>query len=140
MEPIGNVIDKHTIVVLNEALKRGFTQIPNYVLRDIVLSAGARLTFAMLLSYAWQEDSCFPGQERLAVDLGVSDRAVRKYLTELKERGYIDWKQQGLNKTNIYYILDFHPRQVKSEADRNQRSDQGRNKRAGQERNHRSDK
>ena len=140
MEPIGNVIDKHTIVVLNEALKRGFTQIPNYVLRDTVLSAGARLAFAMLLSYAWQKESCFPGQETLATDIGVSTRMVRMYLAELRDRGYIDWKQQGLNKTNIYYILDFHPRQVNSKADRKQASDQDRNRRAGQERNHRSDK
>ena len=140
MKHIKNVLDKHTIVVLNEALKRGFTQIPNYVLRDIVLSAGARLTFAMLLSYAWQEDSCFPGQERLATDIGVSTRMVRMYLAELRDRGYIDWNQQGLNKTNIYYILDFHPRQVKSEADRKQVSGQDRKQISGQERNHSSDK
>ncbi len=116
METIGETLQKHTIVILNEALKHGFTQLPNYVLKDKKLSFGARLTYAVLLSYAWQEDSCFPGQQRMAEDLGASDRSIRTFLGELKDRGYIDWKQQGLNKTNIYYILDFKP--LKLEADR----------------------
>src|SRR5215212_9820475 len=120
MKPIKDVLEKHTIVILNETLKKGFTQIPNYILRDSKLSFGARLVYAVLLSYAWQEDSCFPGQNRIAEDLGTSDRSVRTYLSELKERGYIDWKQQGLNKTNVYYILDYQP--LKSEADRKQAS------------------
>ena len=116
MESAKNILEKHTIVVLNEALKQGFTQLPRYVLRDSKLSFGARLTYAVLLSYAWQDDSCFPGQERMAKDLGTSDRSVRTFLNELKEHGYIDWKQQGLGKPNIYYILDYKPLQI--EADR----------------------
>ncbi len=109
MDTIKNILQKHTIVVLNEALKHGFTQLPNYVLKDKNLSFGARLSYAVLLSYAWQEDSCFPGQSRMAKDLGTTDRSIRTFLGELKEKGYISWKQQGLNKPNIYYILDFKP-------------------------------
>ncbi len=115
MQNIKNVLEKHTIVVLNEALKHGFTQLPNYVLKDSKLSFGARLTFAILLSYAWQEDSCFPGQERMAKDLSTSDRSIRTFLSELKDRGFIDWKRQGLNKPNIYYILDYKPLKVEAE-------------------------
>ena len=124
MLPIKDVLQKHTIVILNEALKHGFTQLPNYVLKDKRLSFGARLTYAVLLSYAWQEDSCFPGQERMAQDLGTSDRSVRTFLNELKENGYIDWKQQGLNKPNIYYVLDFKP--IEFEAERKPASGQER--------------
>ena len=116
MQPIGTILQKHTIVVLNQALKHGFSQLPNFILRDKRLSFGARLTYSVLLSYAWQEDSCFPGQERMAQDLGTTDRSIRKFLNELKDHGYIDWKQQGLNKPNIYYILDYQP--ITSEADR----------------------
>jgi hypothetical protein len=116
MDTLKSILEKHTIVVLNEALKHGFTQLPNYVLKDKGLSFGARLAYAVLLSYAWQEDSCFPGQDRMAKDLGTSDRSVRTFLNELKKKGYITWKQQGLNKTNIYYILDFKP--IKVEVDR----------------------
>lgn len=120
MDSAKDILQKHTIVVLNQALKHGFAQLPRYVLRDKHLSFGARLTYAVLLSYAWQDDSCFPGQERMAADLGTSDRSIRTFLGELKERGYIDWKQQGLSKPNIYYILDYQP--LEFEADRKQAS------------------
>lgn len=115
MKPIGEIVAKHTIVVLNEALKHGFTQLPNFVLKDKTLSFGARLAYAVLLSYAWQAESCFPGQQRMAEDLGTSDRSIRTFLNELKERGYIDWKQQGLNRSNIYYILDYQPLKLEVE-------------------------
>jgi hypothetical protein len=116
MDSTKEILEKHTIIILNGALKHGFTQLPRYVLQDKKLSFGARLTYAVLLSYAWQEDSCFPGQERMAKDLGTTDRSVRTFLAELKVKGYIDWKQQGLGKPNIYYILDYQP--LKIEADR----------------------
>lgn len=98
--------EQNTIVVENEALRRGFTLIPNDVLRDSEISFGARLTYTLLLSYAWQEGSCFPGQERMADDLGVTRQAVNKYLKELKADRYVSWKRRGLGRTNIYYILD----------------------------------
>jgi hypothetical protein len=109
MEGVKNILEKNTIVVLNETLKQGFTQLPRFVLKDKKLSFGARLTYAVLLSYAWQEDSCFPGQDKMASDLGVSRQAINGYLTELKNSEYISWERRGLGKTNIYYILDYKP-------------------------------
>ena len=118
MQKIGEILEKNTIVVLNESLKKGFTQLPNYVLKDKGLSFGARLAYAILLSYAWQEGSCFPGQQRMGQDLGTTDRSIRTFLKELKDRGFITWKQQGLNKTNIYYILDYKPFEERVKAGR----------------------
>ena len=115
MEDLKEILDRHTIVVVNEALKHGFTQIPRYILRDKHLSFGARLTYAVLLSYAWQDESCFPGQERMAKDLGVTRKSINDYLNELKRCNYISWERRGLGKTNIYYILDYKP--LKFEAD-----------------------
>ena len=112
MEGVKNILEKNTIVVLNDALKQGFTQLPRYILKDKKLSFGARLTYAVLLSYAWQEDSCFPGQDKIAGDLGVSRQAVNGYLTELKDNEYINWERRGLGKTNIYYILDYKPLKI----------------------------
>ena len=117
MQSAGDILQNHTIVVLNEALKHGFAQIPRYVLCDHKLSFGARLTYAVLLSYAWQKGSCFPGQERMSLDLGVTRRAISKYLVELKKHKYVNWKRVGMGKTNIYYILDYKP--LKFEADEN---------------------
>lgn len=115
MDRIKDIIEKHTIVVLNQALKHGFAQIPRYVLQDKRLSFGARLTYAVLLSYAWQEDSCFPGQDKMAADLGVSRRMVTDYLNELAKRKYITWERRGLGKTNIYYILDYQPLEIEAD-------------------------
>jgi hypothetical protein len=109
MDSTRDILEKHTIIVLNEALKHGFAQIPRYVLMDKKLSFGARLTYAVLLSYAWQEDSCFPGQDRIAKDLGVSRQMINEYLNELRGTRYIGWERRGLGKTNIYYILDYKP-------------------------------
>ena len=109
MDSAKDILQKHTIIVLNQALKHGFAQLPRYILKDKRLSFGARLTYAILLSYAWQEDSCFPGQERMAKDLGVSRQMMSIYLGELKKCRYIDWQRRGLGKTNVYYILDYQP-------------------------------
>jgi hypothetical protein len=57
------------------------------------------------LDYAWQQDRCFPGQERLAEDLNISIDTVQRGLQELRAYGLIEWKQQGLNKPNVYFIL-----------------------------------
>lgn len=114
MEGVKNILEKNTIVVLNQALKYGFTQLPRFVLKDKRLSFGARLTYAVLLSYAWQEDSCFPGQDKMASDLGVSRQAINGYLIELREHAYINWERRGLGRTNIYYILDYQPLKIQS--------------------------
>src|SRR6266568_431112 len=110
MESIGSILEKNTIIVQDEALKTGFVQLPNFILTDKKLSAYAKLSYALLLSYAWQKDSCFPGQERMAADLGVSDRYLRQALKELQENNYISVERRGLNKTNVYTILSIQER------------------------------
>ena len=69
------------------------------------------MAFAVLLSYAWQNDYCFPGQERLAEDLGLSDRSVRTLLKSLETNGFIVIRQRGQGKTNIYELI-FKPVQT----------------------------
>ncbi len=115
MDKVSDILEKHTIVVLNQALKHGFAQIPRYILCDKRLTPGARLTYAVLLSYAWQEGSCFPGQEKMASNLGVSRQMVNTYLNELRQHKYIDWERRGLGKTNVYYILDYQPLEIEAD-------------------------
>jgi len=118
MDRIGPTIKRRLeqIVVENEMLRAGFAALPYLVLRDTRLSIGARVTYAVLLMYAWQEEACFAGQEKMSKDIGVSDRQVRDYLKELQDHGYIRIKRQGLNKPNLYYILD-----VKSKLEKGRR-------------------
>jgi len=100
-------IREQNIFIKDAALRSGFTQIPNYVLDDAELTYGSKHVYALLLSYAWQEGSCFPGQTGIAKKMGCSVRMIQRFLDELTDRGLIRVKRQGLGKTNLYYIEDF---------------------------------
>ena len=137
-----------TVVLAHEGLRelKGFTQIPNFILRHAKLSFGAKVAFGVLPSYAWQEDFCRPAQERLGRDLHCTDRWVRKLLSELKAAGFLIWKQQGLNRPNLYILLPngipssvapppTKARNGTSSPDRNDPSGPERNSTSVQERN-----
>jgi hypothetical protein len=105
MTGIGEILDRNIILKGADVLTaKGFTQVPNHVLVSALLSPGAKLTYAMLLKYAWQNDYCFPGQERLAKDMGVTDRSVRTYLHELEAQRFVAIQQRGLGKPNLYEL------------------------------------
>lgn len=95
-------------MIEEERLKESFTQIPNTILRRPEITPGAKLTYMLLLSYAWQQDSCFPGQATLAEDLGAGRRSVIRYLQELQERGLLRVKRRGLGKTNVYTLTKWN--------------------------------
>src|SRR5215813_1576864 len=82
----------------------GFTQLPNFILRDPNLSIGAKATYALFLSYAWHNNLCFPGQDRLAKDLGMSVGRVNDFVKELQACALIDITRRGQGKTNLYTI------------------------------------
>ena len=102
---LGEILDRNILLKGADILSaKGFTQVPNHVLVSSQLSPGAKLTYAMLLKYAWQNNFCFPGQERLAKDMGVTDRSVRTYLQELEGSKFVVIKQRGLGKPNLYEL------------------------------------
>lgn len=92
------------IVGADLATRHGFTQVPNFILTKKDISVGAKLAYAMLLKYAWDNDACFPGQIRLAEDMGAAERSVRTYLKELEAAELLEIKQRGLGKTNLYRL------------------------------------
>ena len=47
---------------------------------------------------------CFPGQERLAEDMGMSRSRVTEFVGELEKLGYITIQRRGQGKTNIYTL------------------------------------
>ncbi|MCG9969976.1 helix-turn-helix domain-containing protein [Pelotomaculum terephthalicicum JT] len=96
-----------TLVLENPKLKNGFTSIPNAVMMAMGLSIGAKFMYGLLLMFAWQENECFPGQERLAIVAEISIRQVQRYLFELRDYGLITWRRRGQNQTNVYYIKDL---------------------------------
>jgi hypothetical protein len=66
MQTIGEILKEKNLQLdtVNPVLQGAFTQVPNFILKDPRISVGAKIAYAMFLSYAWQNDSCFPGQDR----------------------------------------------------------------------------
>src|SRR5437762_11701147 len=101
---IGDIIKDRNIVLkgADAASAMGFVQVPSFLLKSDKLSSGDKLAYAMLLSYAWQNDHCFPGQRRLAEDMGLHETNVRKHLKALQANGLMTIIRRGQGKTNIY--------------------------------------
>lgn len=97
--------ERSLIIVEDPLLREGFAQIPNGILRNPDLTIGAKVTYGVLLSYAWQKDSCFPGHDAMARDMGAGKRSVIMYLQQLQDAGLIRIQRRGQGKTNIYTIL-----------------------------------
>jgi hypothetical protein len=70
------------------------------------LSRDAKLLYAVLLSYAWQQGSCFPGYERLQHDLQCSVNSVTKWMQELEGVRLVTRRKRGQGKTTVYTLLD----------------------------------
>jgi len=82
----------------------GFTQLPNFILRNPDISIGAKTTFALFLSFAWHNDLCFPGQDTLAKAMGMSIGSVNAFIKELETVGLIEIERRGQGKTNVYTV------------------------------------
>src|SRR5690349_17267335 len=106
MEHIGSALHslKRNIEIIgaDPVTRHGFTMVPNFLLTNKKLSVGAKLAYAMLLKYAWTDDACYPGQRKLANDMGSGERSIRTYLKELEDEGLLEVTQRGLGKTNLY--------------------------------------
>ena len=116
MKTIGEVLKEKNLQLDtdNPVLQGGFTQVPNFILKNPEISVGAKVAYAMFLSYAWHNDSCFPGQDRLAEDMGLTRVRVTQLISELEAAGLVTIQRRGQGKTNLYTI-HF---QVKSAGDR----------------------
>ena len=102
---IGEILDRNIILRGADVLTaKGYTQVPNHVLVSDRLSPGGKLAYAMLLKYAWQNEYCFPGQERLAVDMGVTRQSANAYIQELQRQQFIAIRRRGQGKTNLYEL------------------------------------
>jgi AraC-like DNA-binding protein len=106
MQRVGDMMKERNIELdtLDPVAKGGFTQIPNFILRAANLTPGAKMVYALFISYAWHNDCCFPGQERLAQDMGLSRSTVSTYVKELEGSGYLTLTRRGLGQTNLYTL------------------------------------
>ena len=77
------------------------------IVKSTTLSMGAKVLYPRLVLYAGKNGVCFPSQERLAEDIGVTARQVRRYLTELHDADLIDWTRTKTTCKFTIYSLEF---------------------------------
>jgi len=105
MVPIGEVIERNIeLATLDPVARGGFTQVPNFILRDGSLSLGAKVAYSMFLHFAWNNSHCFPGQDRLAEHMGMSVSRVSFFIKELEAASLIEITRRGQGRTNFYRV------------------------------------
>lgn len=107
MQSLGEIIRERNIeldAAFDPVSRGGFTQVPNFILENPDLTLGAKVVYAMFLRYAWHNDLCFPGQEKLGSALGMSRQSVSSFIIELGEAGLVTIQRRGQGKTNLYKI------------------------------------
>jgi len=64
-----------------------------------------RLAHVILMSYAWDEESCHPYQEELAARLGVSVRTIKRRVGELRAAALVTVERGGgQDHPNVYHL------------------------------------
>lgn len=51
-------------------------------------------------------ERCWPGRERLAMMMGISETQVSIHISRLKGKGLLDVRYKGLGRTNDYFLKD----------------------------------
>jgi len=83
--------------------RAGWTQIPRPFL-DAAPLDNDRLAHVLLISYAWDEDTCHPYQGDLAAELGCSTRTVKRRTADLRRAALITVTRGGRGHANVYHF------------------------------------
>ncbi len=81
-----------------------FAPIPNKILCRTDISHGAKLCCARLIQYAGKDGQAFPKLPLLAEELGMSVRAVQRFIIELEGLELIQSKRRGKGMSNLYHV------------------------------------
>ncbi len=90
----------------------GFVQVPVFIMRNPELSFGAKTVYALFISYGWNNDFCFPGQDTLAKHAGTTRVRITQLISELEKAGLVKVRRRGQGKTN-FYTINFRVKQAK---------------------------
>ena len=88
----------------------GYGLISRAVMRDKNLSIQAKAIYSYLCSFANTDGESFPSRSIATAELGVNKDTYTKYLSELKDKGYLTVKQlteKGVFKSNHYFINSY---------------------------------
>lgn len=83
-----------------------------------------KLILLLLANYAGRDGICFPSQEELAKQAGITDRAVRTWLSRFEESGLISrekrYRKNGTRGSDLIVINLPEPRSASKNDYRNQ--------------------
>lgn len=86
------------------------TVIPNRLMRYTGLSIGAKATYAALARMSCGATFCYPGQDRLLFELGMTRRqTLAEYILELEQHRFLFRERKGHNKKQNRYHFLMHP-------------------------------
>ena len=91
--------------------REGWVQVANAFIDARPLD-NERLAHILLMSYAWDDESCHPYQEDLATRLGVSVRTIKRRTRALRGGGTVTVTRGGKAHPNVYQL---HVRPVRDE-------------------------
>jgi biotin operon repressor len=91
-------------------------------IREAELSFGAKLLYGRLSLYGRKSGVCNPSHAKLAGELGMSDRHIRKLLAELRTCGLVSWER---TRSSSQYRVNQPEAFISRERNRN--SDPNRN-------------
>ena len=112
---LANIDQNIKLNTADPVARDGFTQLPNFILRNPDISIGAKTVYSLFISYAWHNNFCFPGQETLAKAIGMSVGSVNAFIKELEAVGLIEIERRGQGRTNLYTInYTVKPKRPKS--------------------------
>lgn len=85
--------------------KNGFTQVPNKELIRTEIPFRARFLYCILLFHSFGKEECFPSEQLLANEMGVSARYIREILDLLIKFELINVKVRGYKGRSNRYCL-----------------------------------
>ena len=107
MEKVGKILEQRDKLILDPKWKRfGYTSLGNKIIINPKISLPAKGLYWYLLTRCFQKNECFPGNELIGKDLGLTRPTIVKYKKELVDNNLIKVKKGGWGKTNRY-ILRF---------------------------------
>lgn len=129
-----------------EVAKRGFAQIPNYLIQlnlhvhdDHKLSPAEMVVLLQLVASWWKKDEMpFPSMSTLAERAWISERQVQRSIKSLEQKGYLKKakkKIKGVIASNVYdlsplvhilqtiaaHFINKHPRKITTPKETQQR-------------------
>lgn len=95
---------------------RGFTAVPNSLIRARDLKIELKMLLILLRCLSWRDGSCNLSQDRIAAELGIDPRTVRRYLQLLVDAGIVVVIRSGNRNRYAVELSRFEDKNAPSAA------------------------